>query len=113
VSRLVARPAPQTAFAAGLVVFTPSITFIAAVQVMATADESVALVALVALLVVTIVVVLAWLPLLLYMLTPDATTRTLKAIDGWLRDNGRAVLIAGLAVGGIALVLDGAIGLAS
>jgi hypothetical protein len=111
VSRLVARPAPQTAFAAGLLVFTPSLTFIAAVQVMATAEEGVALVALAAVLVVTIVVVLAWLPLLLYMLAPDATTRTLKAIDGWLRDHGRAVLIAGLAVGGIALVVDGAIGL--
>jgi hypothetical protein len=112
VSRLVARPAPQTAFAAGLLVFTPSITFIAAIQVIATAEESFAVVALTAALVVAIVVVLAWLPLLLYVLAPDATTRTLKVIDGWLRDHGRAVLIAGLAVGGIALVVDGALGLA-
>jgi hypothetical protein len=111
VSRLVARPAPASAFAAGLLVFTPSITFVAAIQAIATAEDSVALVALVAVLVVTIVVVLAWLPLVLYMLAPDATTRTLKTIDGWLRDHGRALLIAGLAVGGIALVLDGALGL--
>jgi hypothetical protein len=112
VSRLVARPSPASAFAAGLLVFTPSITFIAAIQVIATAEDGIALVALAAVLVVTIVVVLAWLPLLLYMLAPDATTRTLKAIDGWLRDHGRAVLIACLAVGGIALVVDGALGLA-
>jgi hypothetical protein len=111
VSRLVARPAPQTAFAAGLVVFTPSITFIAAIQVIATAEESLAVVALAAALVVAVVVVLAWLPLLLYILAPDATTRTLKVIDGWLRDHGRTVLIAGLALGGIALVVDGALGL--
>lgn len=113
VSRLVAQPAPRTAFTAGLLVFTPSITFIASVQVIATAEEGIKLVALAAVLVVTIVVVLAWLPLLLYVVAPDATTRTLKAIDGWLRVHGRAVLIAGLAVGGIALLVDGAIGLAS
>lgn len=112
VSRLVARPAPQAAFAAGLLVFTPSITFIAAIQVIATAEESLAVVALAAVLVVTIVVVLAWLPLLLYMVAPDGTVRTLKAIDGWLRENGRAVVIAGLAVAGIALAVDGALGLA-
>jgi uncharacterized heparinase superfamily protein len=94
------------------VVFTPSITFIAAIQVIATAEESLAVVALAAVLVVAVVVVLAWLPLLLYILAPDATTRTLKAIDGWLRDHGRTVLIAGLALGGIALVVDGALGLA-
>jgi Sap, sulfolipid-1-addressing protein len=111
VSRLVARPARHTAFAAGLLVFTPSITFIAAVQVIATAEEGIALVALAAVLVIALVVVLAWLPLLLYMLVPDATTRTLKAIDGWLREHGRAVVIAGLAVAGIALVVDGAVGL--
>jgi hypothetical protein len=111
VSRLVASPAPHSAFAAGLLVFTPSITFIAAVQVIATAEESVTVVALAAVLVVTTVVVLAWLPLLLYMAAPDATTRTLKAIDGWLRVHGRAVLTAGLAIAGVALVVDGVVGL--
>ncbi|HXZ65003.1 MAG TPA: GAP family protein [Streptosporangiaceae bacterium] len=112
VSRLVASPAPRTAFAAGLVVFSPSLTFIAAVQVIATAEEGVALVAVAAALVTTIVVALAWLPLVLYLVTPDGTTRTLKAIDGWLRVHGRAVLVAGLAVAGVALVANGALGLA-
>jgi len=112
VSRLVASPAPRTAFAAGLVVFSPSLTFIAAVQVIATAEGGVAFVAVAAVLVTTIVVALAWLPLLCYLVTPDGTTRTLKAIDGWLRVHGRAVLTASLAVGGIALVANGALGLA-
>ncbi len=112
VSRLVASPAPRTAFAAGLVVFSPSLTFIAAVQVIATAEERVALVAVAAVLVTTIVVALAWLPLLLYLVSPDGTTRTLKAIDGWLRVHGRSVLVAGLAVAGVALAANGALGLA-
>jgi threonine/homoserine/homoserine lactone efflux protein len=113
VSRLVARPAPRTAFAVGLLVFSPSVTFIAAVQVIATAHEaSTALVALAAALVVVITVLLAWLPLILYLISPDATNRKLKAIDGWMRQYGRTLLVIGLAVGGVALVLDGALGLA-
>jgi Sap, sulfolipid-1-addressing protein len=113
VSRLVANPAPRTAFAVGLLVFSPGVTFIAAVSVIATAhEESRALLALAALLVVAINVLLAWLPLILYLIAPDATNRKLKALDGWLRQYGRTVLIAGLAVAGVALVLDGAFGLA-
>ena len=38
VSRLTAQPGPRTAFTAGLVLFAPSITFLAAVQVIATSS---------------------------------------------------------------------------
>ena len=38
VSRLMATPAPYTAFLAGILVFAPGVTFIAAVQVVATAN---------------------------------------------------------------------------
>ncbi len=113
VSRLVARPAPRAAFAVGLLVFSPSLTFIAAVQVIATAEEGTALVALAAILVIVIAVLLAWVPLVLHLFTPDATNRKLKAIDGWLRQNGRAVAVAGLAVAGVALVVNGVAGLTS
>ncbi len=114
VGRLVANPGPRTAFTVGVLVFSPSVTFIAAVSVIATAhEESTALIALAALLVIVINVLLAWLPLILYLAAPDATNRKLKAIDGWLRQHGREVLMGGLAVAGIALVLDGALGLAA
>lgn len=46
VARLTASPAPLTAFVSGLVVFTPSLTFVAAVQAIATAEASVPLIAL-------------------------------------------------------------------
>jgi MFS family permease len=113
VDRLVARPVPRTAFAVGLLVFAPSITYIAAVQVLATANENAAVVALAALLVVVVVVMLAWLPLLLYLATPDGTTRSLETINNWLRTHGRVLLVAATGIAGVALVADGAIGLVS
>ena len=40
IARLIARPSPVTAFVTGLLIFTPSVTFIAALQVIATAQSS-------------------------------------------------------------------------
>jgi hypothetical protein len=111
VGRLIARPAPGTAFAVGLLVFAPSITYIAAIQALATADETIPVVVLVAVLVVTIVVMLAWLPLVLYLAAPGGTVRGLAAVNGWLRGHGHAVLVAATAAAGIVLIADGAIGL--
>jgi hypothetical protein len=113
VSRLVARPAPAAAFAVGLLVFAPSITYIAAVQVLATAEAATAVVVLAAALVVMIVVTLAWLPLLLYLAAPDGTTRSLAVVNSWLRAHGRAVLVVATCVAGLVLVANGAIGLVS
>ncbi|MGB6454517.1 MAG: GAP family protein [Streptosporangiaceae bacterium] len=113
VGRLIARPAPGTAFAVGLLVFAPSITYIAAVQALATADSATPVVVLGAALVVSIVVMLAWLPLLLYLAAPDGTTRGLAAVNGWLRAHGHAVLVTATAVAGVVLVANGAIGLAA
>lgn len=113
VGGLIASAAPRTAFAAGLLVFTPSVTFIAAIQVIATAEEGLAITAVAAALVVAIVVILAWLPLVFHLIAPDATTHTLKAIDGWVRVHGRSVLVAVAAATGILLVINGAVGLAS
>jgi hypothetical protein len=43
---------------------------------------------------------------------PEATTRGLKAFDGWLRAHGRVIGAVALAVAGVALVINGATGLA-
>jgi Sap, sulfolipid-1-addressing protein len=113
VGRLIARPAPGTAFAVGLLVFAPSITYIAAVQALATADEATPVVVLAATLVVTIVVMLAWLPLVLYLAAPHGTTRGLASVNGWLRAHGHAVLVAATSTAGVVLIANGALGLAS
>jgi hypothetical protein len=112
-TRLTTRPRPATAFLAGLVLFAPSTTFIAAVQVVATAKaglpDTVAGMAVV----IVLSAAAAWLPLLTYLAAPDVTTRTLAAANGWLRAHGREMVVIALAIAGFALVIDGATGLMS
>jgi MFS family permease len=109
-AKLLRRPAPLTAFAAGVVVFVPSAAFIAAAQVIATARASADLVVAAVALVVVIDVMFAWLPLLLFLVAPDATERHLRATNGWLHAHGRTVVVAVLALVGILLVADGIVG---
>jgi hypothetical protein len=112
VSRMIADPGPGSAFAVGLLLFAPGITFIAAVQVIATAKASLELTAVAIVVVVVINVALVWLPLLLYLIAPTATTRRLTAFNGWLRANGNKILIAVLIVGGAIVAGNGIFGLA-
>jgi Sap, sulfolipid-1-addressing protein len=112
VSRLTAQPSPRTAFTAGLVLFAPSITFLAAVQVIATASTR-PLVTLIGLLIVIVVcLLLVWAPLLGYLAAPDATTGALRSSNGWLRAHGRELTVWALVIGGLALAVNGALGLA-
>ena len=100
VSRMVADPAPLSAFVVGLLVFAPGVTFIAALQVIATAGADLELTAIAVLVVVVINVLLVWLPLTFYLVAPGLTTRRLAAFNGWLRANGSAILVGVLAVVG-------------
>jgi hypothetical protein len=111
-SRIVARPNPVAAFVAGLVLFAPSATFIAAVQVIATANADIPVTVLALVIVVVVTVLIVWLPLLAYLAAPNATTRRLNLLNGWLRARGRMLVIGGLTVGGIVLIVNGALGLA-
>jgi hypothetical protein len=111
VSRLVASPAPLAAFASGIVIFSPSVTFIAAVQVIATARTSVAVDVFALALIVVINVMFVWLPFVGYLFRPDATTRRLTSFNTWLRANGHLLLAGGMIVAGLLLTLDGTLGL--
>jgi hypothetical protein len=112
VSRMIANPAPGSAFAVGLLLFAPGITFIAALQVIATARASVELTAIAVVVVVVINVALVWLPLLLHLIAPGVTTRHLTAFNGWLRGHGNQILIWVLIAGGAIMVGNGIYGLA-
>jgi hypothetical protein len=112
VSRLTAQPSPRTAFTAGLIVFAPSITFLAAVQVIATARTRPVVTVIGLLIVVNVCLLVVWLPLLGYLTAPSATTGMLKSCNDWLRAHGREVTAWALVVGGLALVVNGALGLA-
>ena len=111
VSRMVAEPAPLSAFLVGLLVFAPGVTFIAALQVIATASAGPDLTSLAVILVVVINVLLVWLPIMLHLIAPAATERRLKAFNHWIRAHGTTVLIGVLVVSGGIMVFDGIYGL--
>jgi hypothetical protein len=112
-SRLISEPTPKTAFVAGLLLFGPSATFLAAVQVVATAREGLVVTSatLVAVSVISMLIVL--LPLAGYLKAPEATTYRLGAVNSWVRARGKQLLVIAFLVAGTALILDGAVGLIS
>jgi len=113
IGRLTARPRPALAFAAGLILFLPSATFVASVQVVASANASTEVTALALIVVVAISALIVWLPLLGYLVKPEATVRRLRMVNAWLRAHGRAIAVYGLLIGGIVLIISGSLGVAS
>ncbi len=111
-SRLVANPSPLSAFLAGVVVFAPGVTFLAALQVIATARADLSLSVLALAIVVIINALLVWLPIVLHLAAPGVTTRFLAAFNGWLRAHSKAVLTWVLIVVGLIMVGNGIYGLA-
>jgi hypothetical protein len=111
IQRLISRPSPWAAFVSGVLLFAPSATFIAAVQVIATSNADVAEVAVAVVVVVAITSLIVWLPLLGYLAAPEATERRLAQLNGWLRTHGKTLVVYALAVGGAVLIVDGALGL--
>jgi hypothetical protein len=111
VSRLAARPSARSAFAAGLLLFAPSATFIAAVQVIATSTASVAGIVLGVVIVVAVSVLIVWLPLLAFLSAPEATARRLGQVNGWLRARSKLLAVTALGVGGAILIVNGLLGL--
>jgi len=111
-SRLIARPGRATAFLVGVILFVPSTSFIAAVQVVATARAAVPATVAALLVIVLISALIVWLPLITYLIAPDATTRTLRTANDWLRVHGRMIVLCALAAAGAVLVLNGSLGLA-
>ncbi len=108
---MAAEPTRRSAFLVGVLVFAPGATFLAAVQVIAAARASVQLTVVAVILVVVLNVLLVGLPIILYLIAPDATTRYLSAFNGWLRVNGRKILSGGLLVVGAILIGNGIYGL--
>ena len=112
VSKLVADPKPLSAFLVGILIFAPGVSFLAAVQVIATAQAGFDQTVLALIIVVVLNVLLVWVPIVLHLVFPEATTRYLTTFNGWLRAHGKLILICVMvAVGGI-MVVNGIYGLA-
>jgi Sap, sulfolipid-1-addressing protein len=110
-ARLTASPAPYTAFLAGILIFAPGASFIAAIQVIATSNADLEATAVGLALIVVINVSLIWLPLLAFLVAPEPTTRRLSAFNEWLRRNGRMILACTLVAAGVIVAIDGLVGL--
>jgi hypothetical protein len=111
VSKLVANPGPLSAFLVGLLIFAPGVTFLAALQVIATSQASAELTALALIIVVIINVLLVWLPITLYLIVPGVTTRYLTGFNAWLRAHGKAILVWVFIVAGAIMIGNGIYGL--
>jgi hypothetical protein len=110
VSKMIANPAPLSAFAVGIIVFAPGVSFLAALQVIATSRADLELTALAVVVVVAINVLLVWLPLVLYLIAPGFTARHLGAFNGWLRAHAHILLLWVLIAVGAIMVFDGIYG---
>jgi hypothetical protein len=113
VSRLVSRPAPLSAFLVGVLVFAPGASFLAALQVIATARASIELTVVAIGLVVIINVLLVWVPIVLHVIAPERTSHYLTAFNGWLRAHSRTLVLSILFVVGGIMVGNGIYGLVS
>ena len=112
IDRLSAEPKPVTAFLAGALMFGPSLTFLAAVQVVATAKASVLATIGAMIMIIVLTLAFAWVPLVAYLIAPDLTSRKLRFVDEWLKRHGRTVLVAAVAIIGVLLIAQGISGLA-
>jgi hypothetical protein len=113
VYRMAANPSRWSAFLVGILVFAPGATFLAALQVIATARASVKLTVVAVIIVVVLNVLLVWLPIVFYLVAPALTTQYLTAFNRWLRAHGRTVLTGVLVVVGGILIGNGVYGLVS
>jgi Sap, sulfolipid-1-addressing protein len=111
-ARLTSMPSVRTAFAAGVLIFAPSATFIAAVQVVATSQAGIPITALTLVIIIVLTCMVVWLPLLAYLAAPDATTRMLKAVNDWIRLHAKRLGLYALGLCGVILIVNGALGLA-
>jgi len=111
-SRLLASPGPKAAWFVGLLVYTPSLVFISAVEVVAASHQSVPETVLALAIIVVLTLMLAWIPLVFFLAAPDRTARALKGSNAWLRSHGHVLTIGALLVAGVLLTVNGALGLA-
>jgi hypothetical protein len=110
-SRMIANPSPVSAFVVGVLMFAPGVTFLAALQVIATARADIELTTVAVVVTVLIDVALVWLPLVFFLLAPGLTEKHLKAFNGWLRAHGSTLLIGAIVVAGVIVAFDGSYGL--
>lgn len=111
VSKAVAGSGLLAVFVVGLAMYTPSPTYLAALDVVGGTKMSTAATAAWVVIVVILVLITIEIPIVLYFVAPDWTIPKLQAFNGWLDRNGRILLVYVLAVLGVWQVIDGLVGI--
>ena len=105
------KASPVAVFVTGAILYSPSGSYIAAVQQIATSNAGLAS-GVQLLIVIFIVLLTVEIPLVAYAVKPEATAGVLSKVERWIDRHGRQALVAGLVVIGGYLVVDGIITLA-
>ncbi len=99
---------PLSVFLTGTILYSPSATYVGAVQQIATSDSGWAP-AIQLLIVIAIVLLTVEIPLLAYAFWPEATGRAVRSAEGWIELHQReTVAVVFFAIGGY-LLIDGLI----
>jgi hypothetical protein len=111
VSRAVAGSGLLVVFFVGIAMYTPSPTYLTALQVVGSTKMSTAATVGWVVLVVALVLITIEVPILVYLFSPAWATRRLGAFNAWLDRNSRTLLVWVLAGLGAWEVIDGLTGL--
>ena len=98
---------PRGAFFLGVVMWTPSIAYLAALKLVSDANAPAVSTMLASLVLIICVLLIIEIPIGLYFFFPDRTERDLKAFNGWLHRHGRTLLVWGLAAAGVYMLAHG------
>jgi len=98
-------------FAAGIALYLPSPTYLAALEEVGSTKMSPAATAVWVLIVVALVLITVEVPVLLFLLAPDWTVPKLEAVNAWLDRHGHTLLVWVVAAIGLWLFLEGLVGL--
>jgi hypothetical protein len=111
VTRAVAGGGLLAVFFVGIAMYTPSPTYLSALQIVGSTKMSTAATVGWTVLVVALLLITIEVPILVYFFAPDWSTRKLGAFNAWLSRNSRTLLIWVLIVLGVWEVIDGLVGL--
>ena len=98
-------------FVVGIAMYTPSPTYLAALEVISSSKLSAVAASVWIIIVVLLLLITIEIPILLYWLAPGWTVPRLSALNDWLARNGRSLFAIVLAVLGVWEVSKGLAGL--
>jgi Sap, sulfolipid-1-addressing protein len=98
-------------FVAGVALYLPSPTYLAALEEVGSTKMGTAATAVWVLIVVALVLITVEVPVLLFLLAPDWTVPRLQAVHAWLDRHGHTLLVWVVGAIGLWLSLEGLVGL--